>query len=69
MDDINKDLVSYTMEQEDHFTAKAPMLFGNEFMKNVTEHWESPVEDVGLPINIGFSEGLLLSWEEESVSL
>ena len=40
MEDINKDLVGYTMEQEEHFTAQAPMLFGNEFMKNATEHWE-----------------------------
>ena len=40
MEDINKDLVGYTMEQEEHFTAQTPMLFGNEFMKNATEHWE-----------------------------
>ena len=40
MEDINKDLVAYTTEQEEHFTAQAPMLFGNEFMKNATEHWE-----------------------------
>ena len=29
MEDINKDLVPYTMEQEEHFIAQAPMLFGN----------------------------------------
>ena len=40
MEDINKELVTYTTEQEEHFTAQAPMLFGNEFMKNATEHWE-----------------------------
>ena len=40
MEDINKDLVPYTMDQEEHFTAQAPMLFGNEFMKNATEHLE-----------------------------
>lgn len=40
MEDINKDLVPYTTEQEDHFSAQAPMLFGPEFMKNATEHWE-----------------------------
>ena len=40
MEDINKDLVTYTTEQEDHFTAQAPMLFGNEFMKNATENWK-----------------------------
>ena len=40
MEDINKDMVPYTMDQEEHFTAQAPMLFGNEFMKNATEHWE-----------------------------
>ena len=40
IEDINKDLVTYTTEQEDHFTAQAPILFGNEFMKNATEHWE-----------------------------
>ena len=35
MEDINKDLVPYTMEQETHFTAQAPMLFGPEFMKKL----------------------------------
>ena len=40
MEDINKDLVPFTMEQETHFTAQAPMLFGPEFMKNATEHWD-----------------------------
>ena len=40
MEDINKDLVSYTMEQEEHFMAKASMLFSPEFTKNATEHWE-----------------------------
>ena len=40
MEDINKDLVPFTMEQEAHFTAQAPMLFGLEFMKNATEHWD-----------------------------
>ena len=40
MEDINKDLVPFTMEQEAHFTAQAPMLFGPEFMKNATEHWD-----------------------------
>ena len=40
MEDINKDLVPYTMEQETHFTAQVPMLFGLEFMKNATEHWD-----------------------------
>ena len=40
MEDINKDLVPYTMDQEEHFIAQAPMLFGNQFMKNATEHWE-----------------------------
>ena len=40
MEDINKDLVPYTMNQEEHFTAHAPILLGNEFMKNATEHWE-----------------------------
>ena len=38
IEDINKDLVTYSTEQEDHFTAQAPILFGNEFMKNATEH-------------------------------
>ena len=38
MEDINKDLVPFTMEQEAHFTAQVPMLFTPEFMKNVTEH-------------------------------
>ena len=33
MEDINKDLISYTAEQEEHFTAQAPMLFGQHFMK------------------------------------
>ena len=28
MEDINKDLVPFTMEQGAHFTAQAPMLFG-----------------------------------------
>ena len=36
MEVINKDLVPYTTDQEEHFTAQAPMLFGNDFMKNVT---------------------------------
>ena len=40
MEDINKDLVPYTMEQEEHFMAKAPMLFGPEFTKNASERWE-----------------------------
>ena len=40
MEDINKDLVPFTMEQEAHFTAQAPMLFGPEFMKNATDHWD-----------------------------
>ena len=40
MEDINKDLVPYTMEQKEHFAAQAPMLFGPEFMKNATKHWE-----------------------------
>ena len=40
MEDIKKDLVPFTMEQEAHFTAQAPMLFGPEFMKNATEHWD-----------------------------
>ena len=40
MEDINKDLVPYTMDQEEHFTAQASMLFGNVFMKIITEHWE-----------------------------
>lgn len=40
MEDINKDLVTYTTEQEEHLTAQAPMLFGNEVMKNANEHWE-----------------------------
>ena len=40
MEDIYKDLVPYTMDQEEHFIAQAPMLFGNQFMKNATEHWE-----------------------------
>ena len=40
MEDINKDLISYTAEQEEHFTAQAPMLFGQHFMKNATEHWD-----------------------------
>ena len=40
MEDINKDLVAYTTEQKEHFTAQAPVLFGNDFMKNATEHWE-----------------------------
>ena len=40
MEDINKNLVLYTMDQEEHFTAQAPMLFRNKFMKNATEHWE-----------------------------
>ena len=40
MEDINKELVTYTTDQEDHFNAQAPMLFGNEFMKNAIEHWE-----------------------------
>ena len=40
MEDINKDLTSYTAEQEEHFTAQAPMLFGQHFMKNATEHWD-----------------------------
>ena len=40
MEDINKDLVLYTMDQEEHFTAQTPMLFRNKFMKNATEHWE-----------------------------
>ena len=38
--DINKDLVPHTMEQETHFMAQAPMLFGPEFMKNATEYWD-----------------------------
>ena len=46
MEDINKDLVSYTAEQEEHFTAQAPMLFGQHFMKNATEHWgQGPAQD------------------------
>ena len=40
MEDINKDLISYTAEQEEHFTAQASMLFGQHFMKNATEHWD-----------------------------
>ena len=40
MEDVNKELVTYTTEQEEHFIAQVPMLFGNEFMKNATEHWE-----------------------------
>ena len=40
MEDINKDLVPYTMDQEKHFIAQAPLLFGNHFMKNAREHWE-----------------------------
>ena len=40
MEDINKDLVPYIMDQEEHFIAQAPMLFGNHFIKNATEHWE-----------------------------
>ena len=40
MEDINKDLVLYTMDQEEHFTAQVPMLFRNKFMKNAMEHWE-----------------------------
>ena len=40
MEDVNKDLVPFTMEQEAHFTVQAPMLFGPEFMKNVTEYWD-----------------------------
>ena len=35
MEDINKDLVPYTLDQETHFT---PMLFGLEFMKSATEY-------------------------------
>ena len=31
MEDINKDLISYTAEQEEHFTAQALMLFGQHF--------------------------------------
>ena len=34
MEDINKDLVSFMIQQEVHFTAQAPML------KNVTQHWD-----------------------------
>ena len=33
MEDINKDLVPFTMEQEAHFTAQVPILFTPEFMK------------------------------------
>ena len=40
MEDNNKDLVPFTMEQEAHFMAQAPKLFGPEFMKNAMEHWD-----------------------------
>jgi len=39
MGDINKDLVPYTQELEEHFSTQAPMLFGCDFMKMATEHW------------------------------
>jgi len=40
MEDINKDLVSYTMEQETHFMVQVTMPFEPGFMKNATEHWD-----------------------------
>ena len=40
VEDTSKDLISYTAEQEEHFTTQAPMLFGQHFMKNAKEHWD-----------------------------
>ena len=61
MEDVNKELVTYTTEQEEHFIAQVPMLFGNEFMKNATEHWEQAkalhkMRDCPLTSTLGFQK-------------
>lgn len=63
---------SYTTEKEEHFTAQGPMLFRNEFMNNVTEHWKQVKALWKMwdrPSISGFQKAYSCLGKEDSVSL